>query len=96
MSALNIQGTSSYQMQLQSYSSKINELRKKDDSSSISLASSLKQQYTSVQSNLASVVSSNNAYVINKINEKKLLDNYIYNKKAQKEQIASSSFEASV
>ena len=96
MSALNIQGISSYQMRLQSYSSKINELSKNDDNSSTSMASSLKQQYASVQSNLAAAISSNNSVVMKKNEDKEALERYIYTRNAQKEQISKASFETTV
>lgn len=95
MSALNIQGISSYQMRLQSYSSKINELSKNHDSSSISMASSLRQQYAYMQSNLAAAVSSNNSVIMKQNEEKESLERYIYNRDAKKEQISNVSFETS-
>ncbi|MCR5771734.1 MAG: hypothetical protein K6G87_10975 [Butyrivibrio sp.] len=72
MSDTAIKGISTYQMHVQSLSTRANELSKSGDASSLSLASALRQQMSSVQGQLSAVKASNeNAQI------------YSYNAKAE-------------
>ncbi|MCR4902947.1 MAG: hypothetical protein K6A23_08815 [Butyrivibrio sp.] len=93
---MGIQGISGYQMQVQSYSSKINELNKNGDASSMAIASALRQKISSVQGQLTAVQSSNNYDYIKKNLKEDSLKKYLYNKDAQKQLIEASTFEATV
>ncbi len=96
MSGLTFQGLSGYQMALKSYSSQINELTSKGDSSSMAIASSLRQHASSIRSQLTVAKSNNDGNLDEKEREEKAFEQYIYDDKAKKQQIAASSFEASV
>ncbi len=96
MSGFSLQGLSGYQMMLQSYSSQISELTSKGDSSSLAMASSLRQQFSSIRSQLT-VAQSNNDSNLNKRNKnEKDFAQYIYDENAKKQQITAASFDATV
>ena len=68
MTAVGIQGISSYQMQVQSLSSRVNELSKEGDNNSLSMASALKQQMNGIQSKLFGIQASNKYAQLNSYN----------------------------
>ena len=68
MTAVGIQGISSYQMQVQSLSSRVNELSKEGDNNSSSMASALKQQMNGIQSKLFEIHASNKYAQLNSYN----------------------------
>ena len=59
MTTVGIQGTSSYQMQIQSLNSRVNELSKESDNNSLSMASALRQEMHGIQSKLFEIQASN-------------------------------------
>ena len=66
MTTIGLQGISSYQMQYQSLSSRVNELTKNSDNYSLSIASALRQQMHGIQSKMFEVETSNkNAWIKN-------------------------------
>ena len=77
MTTTGIQGLSSYKMQMQSLSSRISELYKKDDTNSLSAASALNQEKNSIQRKIVVTEGANNEIIIEN-----------YNQKAEKESIS--------
>jgi hypothetical protein len=77
MTTTGIQGLSSYKMQMQSLSSRISELYKRDDNNSLSAASALNQEKNSIQRKIVVTEGSNNEIIIEN-----------YNQKAEKESIS--------
>lgn len=59
MTTTGLQGITGYQLQIQSMSSKITELSKTGDTSSMSIASALKQQMSDIKSQLYTARQSN-------------------------------------
>lgn len=59
MTTTGLQGITGYQLQIQSMSSKITELTKAGDTSSMSIASALKQQMSGIKSQLYTARQSN-------------------------------------
>ena len=68
MSTIGIQGISSYQLQVQTLSSRVNELSKESDNNSLSMASALRQQMNGIQSKLFEIQASNKYAQLNSYN----------------------------
>ena len=82
----NIQGISTYQMQLQSLSTKVNELSRTSKASSQAVAAALEQQVSTLYSRINTIKSSNTAYMLKQ-------SAYAYDKNAQLLNQETSSFE---
>ncbi|SFP82539.1 hypothetical protein SAMN04487928_10939 [Butyrivibrio proteoclasticus] len=81
-----IQGISTYQMRLQSLSTKVNELSRVNNLSSQAAAAALEQQVSTLYSRINAIKSSNTAYMLKQ-------SAYAYDKNAQLQNQKTSSFE---
>lgn len=81
-----IQGISTYQMQLQSLSTKVNELSRANSLSSQAAAAALEQQVSTLYSRINAIKSSNTDYMLKQ-------SAYAYDKNAQLQSQEASSFE---
>ncbi len=83
---LSIQNLSVYQMQIQSCSSKVNDLSGSSNSSSFAMASALKQQISSLQGKLNAAKSSNESNLSQDSADNAYFEKKLYNNNAQLQQ----------